>query len=294
MCGIIHTDLKPENVLLSITQKEMEEIAHTGYLDMDKRKKNPGGNGGLPTKNFEKETEEAKRNDEMKRKNQLIKDVQKKKKKTEQKKKQKAKKKQAKKLKNMGYSEQDIQKALENFQIPRKSIDSTVSANSESLNEKSDEEEMSVSVSQEKTREAEEEYNIDDLVEKPRLQSIPKYTWCFDNDEFITEFDIRDYSYRLQNYIKEKNRVLNNPEYRKELQNKKKICEEIKDDNEKINLMKQVNDRGKKRGPGLDENVNVKVVDLGNACWYNHHFSTEIQTRQYRSPEVSLKHIIKL
>jgi len=30
------------------------------------------------------------------------------------------------------------------------------------------------------------------------------------------------------------------------------------------------------------------VVDLGNACWVNHHFSTEIQTRQYRSPEVIL------
>jgi serine/threonine-protein kinase SRPK3 len=27
-------------------------------------------------------------------------------------------------------------------------------------------------------------------------------------------------------------------------------------------------------------------VDLGNACWKHHHFSTEIQTRQYRSPEV--------
>jgi serine/threonine-protein kinase SRPK3 len=45
-------------------------------------------------------------------------------------------------------------------------------------------------------------------------------------------------------------------------------------------------DRGKKRGPGIDENVKVKIVDLGNACWFYHHFSTEIQTRQYRSPEV--------
>jgi serine/threonine-protein kinase SRPK3 len=27
---------------------------------------------------------------------------------------------------------------------------------------------------------------------------------------------------------------------------------------------------------------------MGNACWYHHHFSTEIQTRQYRSPEVIL------
>ncbi|CAD8103906.1 unnamed protein product [Paramecium sonneborni] len=30
----------------------------------------------------------------------------------------------------------------------------------------------------------------------------------------------------------------------------------------------------------------VKVADLGNACWTHHQFSTLIQTRQYRSPEV--------
>jgi serine/threonine protein kinase len=32
----------------------------------------------------------------------------------------------------------------------------------------------------------------------------------------------------------------------------------------------------------------IKVVDLGNACWRNKHFTDDIQTRQYRSPEVLL------
>jgi len=31
--------------------------------------------------------------------------------------------------------------------------------------------------------------------------------------------------------------------------------------------------------------VTYKVADLGNACWVDRHFSDEIQTRQYRSPE---------
>lgn len=35
-----------------------------------------------------------------------------------------------------------------------------------------------------------------------------------------------------------------------------------------------------------DENIKIKIADLGNACWFHNHFSTEIQTRQYRSPEV--------
>jgi serine/threonine protein kinase len=36
---------------------------------------------------------------------------------------------------------------------------------------------------------------------------------------------------------------------------------------------------------GLDH-INIKIADLGNACWVNHHFTEDIQTRQYRSPEV--------
>lgn len=36
------------------------------------------------------------------------------------------------------------------------------------------------------------------------------------------------------------------------------------------------------------ETISVKIADLGNACWVNHHFTNDIQTRQYRSPEVIL------
>ncbi|KAJ5618831.1 hypothetical protein N7510_002815 [Penicillium lagena] len=37
----------------------------------------------------------------------------------------------------------------------------------------------------------------------------------------------------------------------------------------------------------FDANViSVKIADLGNACWVGHHFTNDIQTRQYRSPEV--------
>lgn len=36
--------------------------------------------------------------------------------------------------------------------------------------------------------------------------------------------------------------------------------------------------------------VGCKIVDFGNACWINKQFSSDIQTRQYRSPEV-FKHL---
>ncbi|WBW71701.1 SR protein-specific kinase Dsk1 [Schizosaccharomyces osmophilus] len=34
--------------------------------------------------------------------------------------------------------------------------------------------------------------------------------------------------------------------------------------------------------------IEVKIADLGNACWTRKHFTNDIQTRQYRSPEVIL------
>ena len=36
----------------------------------------------------------------------------------------------------------------------------------------------------------------------------------------------------------------------------------------------------------LYKNVRIKIADLGNACWVHKHFTSDIQTRQYRAPEV--------
>jgi serine/threonine-protein kinase SRPK3 len=36
------------------------------------------------------------------------------------------------------------------------------------------------------------------------------------------------------------------------------------------------------------ERITVKIADLGNATWVEHHFTDDIQTRQYRCPEVIL------
>lgn len=42
--------------------------------------------------------------------------------------------------------------------------------------------------------------------------------------------------------------------------------------------------------PAFDEcQIDVKLADLGNACWTDKHFTEDIQTRQYRSPEVLLR-----
>lgn len=44
------------------------------------------------------------------------------------------------------------------------------------------------------------------------------------------------------------------------------------------------------KDPALEAcDIEVKIADLGNACWVNKHFTEDIQTRQYRSLEVILR-----
>lgn len=38
----------------------------------------------------------------------------------------------------------------------------------------------------------------------------------------------------------------------------------------------QLPSKAGKRGPKIDENVQVKICDMGNGCWTYHHFTPEI------------------
>lgn len=56
--------------------------------------------------------------------------------------------------------------------------------------------------------------------------------------------------------------------------------------NEDSQAQSPTNPEDSKRGPKIGDDVQVKICDMGNGCWTYHHFTPEIQTRQYRSPEV--------
>ncbi|RYP39198.1 hypothetical protein DL767_002306 [Monosporascus sp. MG133] len=59
----------------------------------------------------------------------------------------------------------------------------------------------------------------------------------------------------------------------------------ILNDNKSASSTPTSSDKKRKRKGTI---INVKIADLGNACWVSHHFTNDIQTRQYRSPEVIL------
>ncbi|KAJ1559749.1 serine/threonine protein kinase, CMGC group, partial [Cladochytrium tenue] len=56
----------------------------------------------------------------------------------------------------------------------------------------------------------------------------------------------------------------------------------------KEQLRQRKKEEKRERQKQNDERIRVKIADLGNACWVNHHFTNDIQTRQYRSPEAIL------
>lgn len=80
----------------------------------------------------------------------------------------------------------------------------------------------------------------------------------------------------------------------KEKKGENKILDELKNEKDLKpqkeqsieEMKKEFADLQSKRGRKLDNKVMVKICDMGNGCWTHHHFTPEIQTRQYRSPEV--------
>ena len=268
MCGIIHTDLKPENVLVCLTESELNEIKETGVFDETR----------LKSKKLQKDKDKDKdanttitndndnNNDDKKKltAKQLRKRI------------QKFKKRQKKKLENKGMSKDEVDKALNEMLTKRKE---------ETLKQ------------QVETDINTENYSLEDLIDRPRIASEPKYNLnvtdineeCYDDDETCSyEFEFFDYMKSLHLYTKERNRIISDPIYRKELMVRSKMIKEAKTEKEREQVLNAIHEKMSRRGPEIDFNIDVKICDVGNACWFNHHFSTKIQTRQYRSPEVLL------
>jgi serine/threonine protein kinase len=257
MCHIIHTDLKPENVLVCLTKEELREIQSSGHLNIqktDKKKK-------TKTKNIDEPKEIVEEKNTMSGK-QL------------RKKRQKFRKKQIKKMEKMGMSPQEIEKKMREIMKQKNGP----------IQEK-DEENIDV-----------DNFDIEELIERPRVSSVPKINLNNQKEEdnylgngaLLYDINLMEYRKNLQRYSKEKNRILHDEEYRRNMIEKSNILTSEVSDQEKSKMMKKLNEKMSRRGPEIDPSIEVKICDIGNACWFNHHFSTIIQTRQYRSPEVIL------
>lgn len=92
----------------------------------------------------------------------------------------------------------------------------------------------------------------------PVRASKPLSVWLTDSSSLIKKHDSNDISEQRMN---------NNPDVDK--------------NKEQLNMKELAND---------DMYVSIKVADFGNATFAHHHFTNQIQTRQYRAPEIILQH----
>ena len=280
ICHIIHTDMKPENILVCLTNEELRLIQETGTYNINKNSNKNSNN-----------KKEFCVNDIMKAGKKLI---------------EERKKNQIKQVKRMERSEisqeiieERIKKImeLEDEENNYENINNTINVNN---------------------------FDINELIERPRIKSVPKNNIDISfpennnynnssndsNDMYINAYNENDnsdgtgnreeknknpydislklYKLSLQNYSKERNRILHDINYRKFILLQNKIISEKKSLEEKNYFLKDINNYFALRGPNVDLSIQVKICDIGNACWFNYHFSTIIQTRQYRSPEVIL------
>ena len=267
MCHIIHTDLKPENVLVCLTKDELREIQTTGHLNIqktDKKKKNKIDNN-LNDSNIINEEKNSMTGKQLRKKRQ------------------KFRKKQIKKMEKMGMSPQEIDKKMK--EIMKQKNDSIMEKESENIDV--------------------DNFDIDELIERPRVSSVPKINInnqkdednyqddeyednYIDNNAPLYNINLMEYSNNLQRYLKEKTRILHDEDYRRNMIEKNNILTSEVSDQEKAKMRKKLSEKMSRRGPEIDPSIEVKICDIGNACWFNHHFSTIIQTRQYRAPEVIL------
>ena len=276
ICHIIHTDLKPENVLVCLTNEELKTIIETGHLEIEKIDKKKKKN------NYNKVDEsQSDLNSTMSKTGLTGKQL--------RRKRNKFKKKQIKKFEKMGLNPKEVAKKVKEVMIKK---ESSIKKDDDLIDENANI----------------EDYDIDELIERPRISSIPKInlnakfdneneedeeeeTFCNNNfGDNKKEYDInlKEYSRNLQTYIKEKKRIIHDDNYRKNMIIQNEMLSKAKSEVEKSKILKQLKEKFSRRGPEISPSIEVKICDVGNACWFNHHFSTIIQTRQYRSPEVLL------
>ena len=274
ICNIIHTDMKPENILICLTKEELKLIHETGAYNVgDKKNKNK--------KNFSI-------SDMMKKREKQI---------------EERKKKQIKQIKRM-----------------ERKYDVDLDIIEEKIKKFMDIEDMNTNEESNYDNDDYNNFDIDELIERPRINSVPKKIINIDehknnninekkNNEINIEnnnsssdnsekeknnglcnykINLENYKETLNDYLKEKNRILHDTNYRKFILLQKKIISEEKCEEEKNIFLKDINNYFTLSGPEVDLSIQVKICDIGNACWFNNHFSTIIQTRQYRSPEVIL------
>ena len=135
-----------------------------------------------------------------------------------------------------------------------------------------------------------DKYNINDLIERPRVSSLPKLKLEIgnENDKNEFDFDLMSYIYDLHSYIKNKKRIIHDEKYRKKIIRKNKLLSSAKTEKAKKEIYIKLNKEFNSSIKEIDPDINIKICGFEYACRFNYRNNKINQTRQYRAPEVIL------
>ncbi|XP_065067348.1 SRSF protein kinase 3-like isoform X2 [Rhopilema esculentum] len=261
-CKIIHTDVKPENILVCITQDDIQKLASEAASASAAGKVSRSLGGTAPVHVAEKQMANGKmsRNRKKKLKKKIKKQLEK---------------------HNNGTNSNTTEK------------DET---NEEPLEEKENEE---ISKSKGSGKSMDEGYDINFQNQRQGVNKNEKGCGNLSCNEDVTmksfekENEVnKDKKDRCEDKDKPSSDEQNN-EILDHVYNsfngdvEKQIADTLKlDDDDEMETTEKGPKYACEVSGTLNENIKVKIADLGNACWIHHHFTEEIQTRQYRSIEV--------
>ena len=247
-CGIIHTELKPENIWICLTKKQIDEINESGKYEQS-----------IFTSNKKEKIKDADdaNNSSLAQciiENKLI-----------SKKKKKKKKKKIFKPKIKIYEDINILKKFQEINLKENDF---INYN----------------------------ININQILERPKVLSVPKKIFHYfeDSKDFDTQLEreyesiLIDYSKSIKKYLSEKKKISQDYEYRLKYILTSKILQTKFDEKKQMDYINSLQKDLFKLFLDIDSNIRIKISNFSNACYLNHHFSREIQTRQYRAPEIIL------
>ncbi|KAF7630012.1 Protein kinase domain-containing protein [Meloidogyne graminicola] len=238
-CQIIHTDIKPENVLITMSPEEVKKLAEDAILAGKTGKDLPGSAICSSKRCFQKmeESMTKSKKKKLKKKRKRRRDL------LEQ---------QLKEIDGMSVDNKEIELMVENKEI---GVICVENGEIEGICVKNKEiEGLSVDIDS-----LDSGQNIEESISKSKKKKLKKKRKRQHNllllEQQINEVDgIND-----------------------------KQTEGMFLDVDNLNSVQSVQDQNWRF---LRKTFDVKIADLGNACWTHHHFTEDIQTRQYRALEV--------
>ena len=252
---VIHSKLNMDNILIGLNKEELEMIQETGFIYIEdeekKEEKNYSEIGDKFINDLKNNTQQILRKNE----ERII-------------------KRQEKQMEKMGLSpkskNKNINKSDNNYNI---NIDKLY----KKLNELYD-----INVKN--------NLNIDeiinDIIPRPRISSIPKKN--INNNKY--DFDINNYKNEIQTYIKEKNKIKSNEQYKKNIFIKNNFLEQASSSKMRMEFLKKLNKENTLNGPKIDNDIKIKLCEFNHIIKLNHKnkniFLKSKQKEEYLSPEI--------